>query len=1025
MTKRKRPDTTDDKAKEGFEASYLESVKQTREYMQEDVYEEFTGSPEPQTPPRQVRTEAAARDKAKHEDAKEGIKRPVGRPRKPVQVTDATNAEELEEDLQESSVVEELRTKKRLSEDDLLNIAENLIVPFAETLTGCKLFSYQREFAIGVAVAALEGKAKTVTALFARQCIGGDEFIVGRDGRPVKIKNHENAWCTGEKETYTVKTSTGHSIANITLDHTVLTKNGWRELRDVQVGDAVAVCDSTPTCSDEKNDENFCELLGHLTSDGYFYKAVKAGQSIKFTNTNEEILLRVEYLVEKTNSGFTKRYKKGNGFDIIITQTPLRDFVNTNEFVSKFPMCIFDYDEKSKGRFLSAMLSSDGYVYLQKNQVGYSCGGDYDYADLLRILLRSVGVRSSIKMEFMCGNPFYRVIIGGKRWLERLYTLVTPVVAKDDKFVKLLSQLISRQTKTNKNVNVDISDGEEIVWSTIRSIQKNKNVTKVYDTEVPEKGWFDCGGIVCHNSGKSQTVAVIVAGLGILIPTLANVFEAEQFQRFKNGFFVGIYGPDYDKASIVYGRIKDMLSSPTALEIMKDPDLGVDPKDAPRMKFKNGFRVDLRTANKDAKIEGFSYHLIILDEAQDMSAMVIEKSIRPMRNFYAGAVVYIGTPCPERTVFQDTCLRNAATDRANGVEDHIHRLHYEFDYRYVLKARPEYRISIEEDMEIMGEHSDAFRMAYKLEWLDGKGKFTTQAEFNQTMIRQRKVIKDFKLERGRRVEKEFVLDEVFLGSDKNDTCMFSIDYGGKNDSTVLTIAKVWLDCPIEIGDKYRYNKHVVDFLELLGDDHEEQFPQILAKLNEYNIVAGIDDCTGLGDPVHQRLAAVLRRRGIVVHPFIFSQKSKHEGFALLKQELSSGRLTFPGGLSATATKKHKNMTRQMLELVRDYNEKTKLNTYKAPDVKDAHDDFPCSIMMLTHLVDVLTLPTLEFTDTSEWQRTKRSVEAQRRYLQYLNKVNAPNNPHLAPSTPRPRMFAGRGLQGKSFEELLEEETKGQ
>lgn len=816
MTKRKRPDTTDSNAKDAFEASYLESVKQTREYMYEDVYEEFTGNPEPQTPPRQVRTEAAARDKAKHEDAKEGIKRPVGRPRKPVQVTDATSIDELEEDLQESSVVEELRTKKRLSDDDILNIAENVIVPFAETLTGCKLFSYQREFAVGVAVATLEGKAKTVTALFARQCIGGDELVVDTDCSIKPMRNHSNAWWTGKKETYRLETVDGHVIENITLDHIVKSRTGWKELRDLEVGSEIAVVSGSP--------------------------------------------------------------------------------------------------------FLP------------------SCG---------------------------------------------------------------------------------------VEWSHIKSLTRNGKLVDVYDTEVPEKGWFDCGGIVCHNSGKSQTVAVIVAGLGILIPTLANVFEAEQFQRFKNGFLVGVYGPDYDKASIVYGRIKDMLSSPTALEIMKDPDLGVDPKDAPRLKFKNGFRVDLRTANKDAKIEGFSYHLIILDEAQDMSAMVIEKSIRPMRNFYAGAVVYIGTPCPERTVFQDTCLRNAATDRANGVEDHIHRLHYEFDYRYVLKARPEYKVSIEEDMEIMGEHSDAFRMAYKLEWLDGKGKFTTQAEFNQTMIRQRKTLKDFKLERGRRVEKEFVLDDVFVGSNKSDTCMFSIDYGGKNDSTVLTIAKVWLDCPIEIGDKYRYNKHIIDFLELLGDDHEEQFPQILAKLNEYNIVAGIDDCTGLGDPVHQRLAAVLRRRGITVHPFIFSQKSKHEGFALLKQELSSGRLTFPGSISATATKKHKNMTRQMLELVRDYNEKTKLNTYKAPDVKDAHDDFPCSIMMLTHLVDVLTLPSLEFTDTSEWQRTKRSVEAQRRYLQYLSKVNAPHNPHLAPSSPRPRMFSGRGVQGKSFEELLEEETKNQ
>lgn len=811
-------------SEEELKEQFRQELRQSKAYIPEDTYEEFTGNSEPEPPPRQVRSDVSAQRTAQRDNARDGTRRPVGRPKnKPTQLSDDLH------EVEESSVVEELRTKKVLSPEDLLDIAENVIVPFAELLTGCKLFSYQREFAVGVAVATIEGKAKTVTALFARQCIGGDEYIIDQYGHRCKIKDHPNSWWTGVKETYTIKTSSGYTIQDITDNHQLCTRNGWKELRDIEVGEDIAVLSSKTQVSDRP-------------------------------------------------------------------------------------------------------------IFQQHEIVG-------------------------------------------------------------------------------------VSSGEAIIFDTLIHKNLSGREVDVYDIEIPEKQWFDCGGIVCHNSGKSQTVAVIVAGLGILLPTLANVFEADQFERFRNGFFVGVYGPDYDKASIVYGRIKDMLSSQSAAKVLQDPDLGVDPKEASRLKFSNGFRVDLRTANKDAKIEGFTYHLIILDEAQDMSAMVIEKSIRPMRNFHAGAMVYIGTPSPERTVFQDTCLRNGATDRANGTEKSVHRLHYEFDYHYVLAANKNYAIAIDEDREIMGEHSDAFRMAYKLEWLDGKGKFITQAEFNQVAVRATKIIKDVVLRRGRKEESEFVLSDQFLPYDKSSECLFSIDYGGKNDSTILTIAKVWNDCPVMIGDEARYNIHVLDFLELLGDNHEDQFPQILAKLREYNIIAGINDATGLGDPIHQRLSAVLRNKQVQVHPFIYTSQSKHEGFALLKQEWSAGRITVPGSQSTIMTQKYKKFQRQMCELIRDYNEKTKRNTYRAPDVKDAHDDYPCSLMMLVWLANRLTLPRLAFTDTTEYQRTSRAVEAQRRYLKYLDSRNVGGNNHLAAPNARPRMFGGRSSDGKSFEELLEEEKR--
>jgi hypothetical protein len=189
---------------------------------------------------------------------------------------------------------------------------------------------------------------------------------------------------------------------------------------------------------------------------------------------------------------------------------------------------------------------------------------------------------------------------------------------------------------------------------------------------------------------------------------------------------------------------------------------------------------------------------------------------------------------------------------------------------------------------------------------------------------------------------------------------------------------------------------------LVGENHEDQFPQILHKLEQYNIVAGINDSTGLGDPIHARLSAIYRRKNVTVHPFIYTAKSKHDGFALLKQEIVAGRLTFPGAnLLPQVSTKFKRFHKQFVDLVRDFNEKTKYNTYKAPDIKDAHDDYPCSVMMLCHLVNVLTLPRIEATDTAHYQKTRRDIEAKRRFL---NRQGASLDPN-APSVQKPRMFS--------------------
>ena len=62
------------------------------------------------------------------------------------------------------------------------------------------------------------------------------------------------------------------------------------------------------------------------------------------------------------------------------------------------------------------------------------------------------------------------------------------------------------------------------------------------------------------------------------------------------------------------------------------------------LRLSSGSYCRRQTANPRAKIEGASYHIIIMDEAQDADDTVVRKSIHPMLAFYAGTIVKIGTP---------------------------------------------------------------------------------------------------------------------------------------------------------------------------------------------------------------------------------------------------------------------------------------------------------------------------------------------------------------------------------------------
>ena len=82
-----------------------------------------------------------------------------------------------------------------------------------------------------------------------------------------------------------------------------------------------------------------------------------------------------------------------------------------------------------------------------------------------------------------------------------------------------------------------------------------------------------------------------------------------------------------------------------------------------------------QTANPRAKIEGASYHIIIIDECQDADETVIRKSIHPMLAFYAGTIVKIGTPGYHKGDFYKAINLN----KRRHTNKRVRQNHFEFD----------------------------------------------------------------------------------------------------------------------------------------------------------------------------------------------------------------------------------------------------------------------------------------------------------------------------------------------------------
>lgn len=455
---------------------------------------------------------------------------------------------------------------------------------------------------------------------------------------------------------------------------------------------------------------------------------------------------------------------------------------------------------------------------------------------------------------------------------------------------------------------------------------------------VLENDGAELTALFSRQSGKTETVAITVGGLMILLPQLANMpmfMEDKRLNTFRDGFWVGIFAPSQRQAQTTYNRMRGRMQCKEAQAVLSDPDFRLEftTSNGQTVALSNGSFCTAISASDGSNIEGESFKFIICEECQDISNFKIRKSIHPMGAAYNATICKIGTATTFKGDFYEAIERNKKEYDSGKLRI---RNHFEYNYKVVMKYNPKYAKYIEREKRSLGETSDEFRMSYNLEWIISRGMFVDIDK----------------------VEKE-------CGDEYLDRCMSDhmanhvagIDVGGgssKNrdeaDSTVITIVEVDWNNPVlmestvdeETGEDIiylAYNTYIKDWCEIspeVAENYEEQYQIIMDYLKNFRLSKVVIDATREAS-LGQRVQANLKCE---VWLFTFSSKSKSDIYKHLQTEINTGRARFPRSVATQETKEYKKFTQQLADLQKSYSGSFLVVSH--PNERGAHDDYPDS-----------------------------------------------------------------------------------
>ena len=352
---------------------------------------------------------------------------------------------------------------------------------------------------------------------------------------PQKIKD---IVCNGFKKVYRLKTALGKEIV-VTDNHPFLTMSGWKELRELKVGDMIATPRKIPLNSGKKMDDYKLVSLGNLLSEGnlchtsglYFYNNNKENiddfvRNIEcFEKTKARVYQRDEnryevYVGTGEDTKFIKNQTPWNKRDLCSNEVtynkPIRSGariwieelgLNDKKAFEKFiPREIYKLSLEHVALFLGRLWSGDGFIFSKKNTIPFYATSSEKMAKDTQDLLLRFGIMSKItqkifkythKAEEKQKNG-YTVYLFGRESIEKFVENICPYIKEKEGQITLLKEYLKATPKNLESKDVIPSEIKNIIK---KEKEKNKKPWRTVERESGVCVKELCGSIKAHKKG--------------------------------------------------------------------------------------------------------------------------------------------------------------------------------------------------------------------------------------------------------------------------------------------------------------------------------------------------------------------------------------------------------------------------------------------------------------------------------------------------------------------------------------------
>lgn len=325
----------------------------------------------------------------------------------------------------------------------------------------------------------ITGEMNSVESLYS---IGKTSVATMNNEYKMQIENDCPISFNGKKSVYRLTLKGGKQI-DATDNHPFFTAEGWKELKNLQVGEMLATPSKLDFFGNESIDINDIKLLAYMIGDGNY-----KNKNIRFTQTpNSAQHLEMEQIVKHYDCELFQYPSNKRQYDFIIRKNKFRhnriypnkvknlliqyDVYNRSADNKVIPKKIFQLKKEQIALFLSRLFATDGWASSSyRNQkwlceIGYASNSEILIREISHLLLR-FGIKSNVSKKT---QKAWNLGIYDKKSIN-IFAQEIGIYGKEKALQKVVDDV-------NKKLDLD-SFMPKVINKEIISTMKSKQVTK-------------------------------------------------------------------------------------------------------------------------------------------------------------------------------------------------------------------------------------------------------------------------------------------------------------------------------------------------------------------------------------------------------------------------------------------------------------------------------------------------------------------------------------------------------------------